>query len=120
MEYTDEYLKEAHEHCRRHREAVEAGKCGCFYCLKIFDGSKVRRWVDRRPKSTRTGAYEHNTAMCPHCDLDMVLPAARGLPIDDPEFLKGMHRVWVETTYDIAEIKAARAEGREPVPHEPT
>lgn len=116
MEYTDEYLKEAHQHCRRHRTAVEGGKCGCFYCFKTFDGSEVHHWIDRRPKSARTGEYDHNTAMCPHCDLDMVLPAARDLPIGDPDFLQAMHRRFVQTGYTHGELKAAKAEGRDPVP----
>lgn len=113
MQYTDEYLKAAHKHCSVHREAVVAGKCGCFYCLKTFDGSEVTEWIRHGRDDT-----EANTAMCPHCHLDMVLPATRDLPVDDPEFLKEMHRVWVQTTYTHEELKAAKAEGREPVPHQ--
>lgn len=111
MSYTDLFLQRAHQHCSFHRKEVLAGTCGCFYCLRTFEGSEVERWIDRK----RTG--EPNTAMCPHCGLDMVLPAARDLPVEDPEFLKAMRAMWVETTYDAAEIQKAKEEGREPVPH---
>lgn len=109
VKYTDEYLDKAHEHCKDHRQDVEAGRCACFHCLRTFDGSEVCEWIDRG----RTGTK--NTAMCPHCRLDMVLPAARGLPIDDPEFLKGMRRMWVETTHTAEEVRELLA-GRESAP----
>lgn len=118
VSYTQEYLKEAHQHCRLHREDVIAGKCGCFYCLRVFDGTEVHRWIDRNRGASRSHVRESNTAICPHCHLDMVLPENRGLPIDDPEFLKAMNEMWVQTQYDINEIRAAKAEGRDPVPVE--
>lgn len=117
VKYTDAYLKDAHQHCRLNREDVEGGRCGCFYCLSTFDGSAVTRWIDRRRPSEAAAKYEHNTAMCPSCGLDMVLAAKSGLPVEDTSFLRAMRRRWVETTYTLDEIKAAQAEGREPVPH---
>lgn len=117
MKYTDAYLKDAHQHCRLHREDAEGGRCGCFHCLAVFDGSEVTRWIDRRKLALAGETYERNTAMCPRCGLDMVLPERRGLPVRDPEFLRAMRRVWVETTYALDEIEAAQVEGREPEPH---
>jgi len=101
MKYTDEYLDEAHAHCKAHREDVVEGPCGCFYCLKTFEGSRVREWI-RRAKAT-----EKNTAVCPYCGVDTVLPAARGLPVEDPEFLSAMRRKWIETTHTLEEVRNA-------------
>ena len=92
MGYSEQFLKDAHVHAKHHRKDVEAGPCGCFYCLSTFDGLAVAEWIDRAGEKA-------TTALCPRCGIDAVLPAARSLPIDDPEFLEGMHRVWFETTY---------------------
>lgn len=85
MIYPDEILKDAHKHTSQHRALVVAGKCGCFDCLAVFDGTTVVSWVD-----------SGQTALCPHCKIDTVLPAASGLPVEKKEFLQAMYKMWLE------------------------
>lgn len=40
-------------------------KCGCYYCTKIFDAERVKDYIDA-----------DDTAMCPFCGIDSVLPDA--------------------------------------------
>lgn len=68
----------------KHRSAIEASEvCGCFYCKKQFPGSRVTSWVDAG-----------QTAVCPHCAIDAVLPeTAPGCPVP-PEALDQMHQAY--------------------------
>lgn len=59
-------------------------KCGCFCCGEIFDPSEIIEWaIDRNG----------DTAICPYCMIDSVLPDAAGYPVTK-EFLVRMHRYW--------------------------
>jgi hypothetical protein len=82
-------LKEAHKHSIRHREEIAASeRCGCFYCLAIFEPAAITDWVD-----------EHDvTALCPKCGIDSVIGTASGFPIADFEFLTAMKEHWFEGT----------------------
>jgi len=74
---------EAHKRSIHHRPEIEASaKCGCFYCLEIFEPSAIREWVD-----------DYDTALCPHCSIDSVIGDASGYPID-VGFLKQMQDHW--------------------------
>ena len=44
-------------------------KCGCFYCLSIFDPREIVEWVPME-----------NTALCPYCGVDSVIGAYSGYP----------------------------------------
>ena len=59
-------------------------KCGCFYCGKIFEASEVIEWVIDR---------NGDTALCPYCMIDSVLPDSAGYPLTE-EFLVRMHKYW--------------------------
>ena len=64
---------EAHKFSSNNKEALQNDKkCGCFYCLKIFD-----------PKA----------AVCPYCCIDSVIGESSGYPITT-EFLTKMHEYW--------------------------
>ena len=41
--------------------------CGCFHCLAIFPASEIKEFIDMT-----------ETAMCPKCGIDSVLPGGRG------------------------------------------
>ena len=82
-------LEEAQRGSMRHRAAVLASEwCGCFYCLAAFRPWEIRDWVDEpepAPGSESGGAGVTNeggetdlgeTALCPRCGIDSVLPAA--------------------------------------------
>jgi hypothetical protein len=61
-------------------QLAHTGRCGCFYCLKFFDASEIEDWIDKE-----------QTALCPHCGIDSVLPATEEVT---PEMLKAMQQVW--------------------------
>lgn len=78
-------LKAAHLNATRHRAEVECSDlCGCFYCLATFQPAEIEEWLDEGD----------GTATCPKCAIDSVIGSASGYPIDDPMFLKDMHRYW--------------------------
>lgn len=58
-------------------------KCGCFYCLEIFQPSEIVEWIDDSPE----------TAECPYCSIDAVIGESSGYPITK-EFLEKMHNKW--------------------------
>lgn len=76
-----EPYRSAHKECSWHREKLLAGRrAGCFYCLSIFDPEMIMEWTD-----------DEQTAMCPICGIDSVLPDSADLT---KEFLKRMHEEW--------------------------
>jgi len=52
--------------------------CGCYFCLRRFDGGTVVEWVD-----------DEKTALCPFCGVDAVLPA-----VTDADDLVGANEMW--------------------------
>lgn len=44
---------------------INTGKCLCFYCGKRYDVSKVKDWIHDD---------KEDTALCPHCGIDSVIP----------------------------------------------
>jgi hypothetical protein len=52
---------EMHPLIKERREGIRASRCGCYLCLKIFDGSAIKAWMDE------------THPFCPYCDLDMVI-----------------------------------------------
>ena len=74
----------AHEFCRNNMPALEKdSKCGCFYCLKIFDPSEITDYVQDTEGS----------AICPYCGIDSVIGESSGYPITR-EFLQAMKKHW--------------------------
>ena len=79
-----------------HRRAVlSAPRIGCFFCLRFHSPKEIKGWTDHRktqdwskapkPKNGKTGLTmaqlkkiptrrEGQTALCPHCGIDSVLP----------------------------------------------
>ena len=81
----EDYIK-AHVFSSNHKEPIQKDqKCGCFYCLKIFDPKEIVEWI-KDPAET---------AMCPYCGIDSVIGESSGYPIT-VEFLKKMHQHWFE------------------------
>ncbi len=76
-------IEKAHDHSSYHfREVMQSQKCGCFYCCKTFNVSTVEEWID-----------EGQTAICPHCSIDSVIPELSFLPLTE-ENLKSMSEFW--------------------------
>lgn len=78
-----EDAKAAHALCTHHREALKnVDRCGCFYCKSIYDPREITEWIDR-----------HDTALCPYCGIDSVIPDTEEYPLTTA-FLKKMYHVW--------------------------
>ena len=77
-------LKSTHYDCSLHRELVEKSKVvGCFYCQAKFPPSEIKDWIDN-----------DQTARCPQCGIDAVLPDSVDL---SSEFIRAMHDYWFST-----------------------
>ena len=71
-------VSDAPKHSIRNREAVLGSQCGCYSCIRVFNGNDVRDWTDGR-----------QTAICPNCGVDAVLPNETDL-----NFLKAACEMW--------------------------
>ncbi|UNU72982.1 cytoplasmic protein [Moraxella nasovis] len=59
-------LKALHGLCTNHRNLLKKyQQCACFHCLTYFDYSDIQKedWIDN-----------NDTALCPYCGIDAVLP----------------------------------------------
>ena len=63
-------------------------RAACFHCLSEYPASAVAEWVD-----------DGQTALCPVCSIDSVLPGAVA-PTDDPLLLQAMHDRWFSIPAD--------------------
>lgn len=78
-------LDEAHRHCKYHRAEIESStRCGCFFCLRCFQPTAIREWID-----------QGITALCPYCGIDSVVGSTT--PLEDPAFLPAMKAKWFGT-----------------------
>lgn len=80
-------LEKAHKSSSHHKEQLElSSKYGCFYCIRIFLGVEpIKEWVD----------LEGDTALCPRCGIDSVLPETEDYPLTS-HFLSAMHDYWFD------------------------
>lgn len=80
----NEDVRKAHYFSANHKEELlKDKKCGCFYCLKIFNSTEIKEWLDDIG----------GTAICPYCGIDSVIGESSGFPITE-EFLKEMNKYW--------------------------
>lgn len=78
-----DYVK-AHEFSFNHRiQLSKDNKCGCFYCLKIFNPKEIEEWIED----------QHGTAICPYCGNDSIIGEYSGYHITK-EFLREMQQYW--------------------------
>ena len=79
----------AHEYSSNHRREIpESEKCGCFYCLTIFNSTEITEWIDEIDEIGQT-------ALFPGCNIDSVIGSKSGFPINR-EFLELMRQHWFE------------------------
>ena len=64
-------------------EILSSERCGCFFCLKVFDSGEVHDWLNDGGEKT---------ALCPYCGVDSVLPDSKVELSKD--FLEKMYEVW--------------------------
>jgi len=73
----------AHKFCfKNKKDLLNDRKCGCFYCLEIFDPKEIKKWWDNG-----------TTAVCPYCGIDSVIGESSKFPITK-EFLEKMQKYW--------------------------
>ena len=85
---TEEGLKELHKISSYHRgELEECGFGGCFYCRQTFNTSEVKEWIDSQ-----------QTALCPKCGIDSVLPLDR--TVDHSQTLLEMSMYWFNLVFN--------------------
>jgi len=89
------------ESSTRNRDRVgAAASCGCFHCRSIFASDEIRQWVD-----------DGQTALCPRCGIDSVLPG-----VTDSAILAALHHHRFNATYRMTKdgrTKAAAAHAAE-------
>ena len=69
----------AHKLSMHNRQAIiEDGHASCFFCIRTCALGDITNWTD-----------EGTTALCPHCDIDALLPG-----IYSTDDLKSMCERW--------------------------
>lgn len=82
----EKYSNIAHNHSIYNEEELNnSKKCGCFYCLRIYDPKKIKEWVDEKNGK--------KTALCPFCEIDSVIAESNEYELND-ELLKYMNDYW--------------------------
>ena len=77
-------ILETHKFCSNHKnELLHDQKCGCFFCLAIFDPKEITAWVEDT----------EGTAICPYCGVDSVIGESSGFPVTKA-FLSKMKAYW--------------------------
>ena len=61
----------------------KVSECACYFCYKVFSPSEITEWIDK----------EYDTAVCPHCSVDAVLPIYEEGE-KDIAFLTKVHEYW--------------------------
>lgn len=80
--FTPEYQKMLHARSMNNRGALlDSRQCGCFFCLKIYDPARITAWKNEE------------TACCPYCSVDAVIPESYDYDLDD-SLLLAMKEYW--------------------------
>ena len=83
----------------QHRQQLaHVGRAGCFYCLQFFDAVEVTEWIDAG-----------QTALCPRCRIDAVLPATEEVTA---ETLQEMKKHWFAPATLLPQEKETRCGGK--------
>jgi hypothetical protein len=85
-------LRDAHKASSHNKDLVKRSKiCACFFCGTYYSSKEVDSWTS------------DETAICPYCFIDSVLPDASGIPLNR-DFVAEMHRYWFGT-YNLPIVK---------------
>jgi len=88
---TDEQFEYWHDRAYQNAKEMLNGwePASCFYCLKEFKRTSITKWTDNG-----------ETAICPHCNNDTVLPGQWS-----QEFLNNMRKYWFGEKLEVAESR---------------
>lgn len=64
------------------KELEKSAMCGCFHCLALFDPKEIKEWTD-----------DGNTAVCPFCFIDAILPESSDIYLDK-DVLHRLNTYW--------------------------
>ena len=79
----DKYLDDLHKKSSYHKdELFIINWCGCFYCRNMYRPSDIKEWTDGS-----------ETAICPRCGIDSVLPMEEDCN-DNKSILDRMYEYW--------------------------
>ncbi|MBL8679418.1 MAG: hypothetical protein JNK05_09650 [Myxococcales bacterium] len=73
---------------RNRDELARSRRCGCFYCLAIFDPSEIRQWIDKDASGRGL------TALCAKCGIDSLIGDADIGPALTKDLLAQMRDYW--------------------------
>lgn len=87
-------LRKYHKQSSKHREDVlRVAYVSCFYCQQHYKPKLIKEWCDNE-----------QTAICPKCGIDAVLPFHMGT-----EALKDMHDYWFSVVKGGYQMRNGRA-----------
>ncbi len=85
-------LEAIHKFCTANRPLLEqSSSAGCFCCGAAFEPSEISTWVPE--VDPVTGQSSGDTASCPRCGRDAVLPSAAPVAMN-PHLLAAMQAYW--------------------------
>ena len=88
IKFNEKMLNAAHKHSIFHIEEIMKSEiCGCFYCLNNYRPDKTLELVDEDDSRGKT-------ALCPKCNIDVVLGSESGYPVADKYFLQAMYKYY--------------------------
>lgn len=92
--YSNSELKIIHSLCIFHKPHIKQNnhRCGCFYCLEIFDSSKIKEWTDNQ-----------TTALCPECQIDSVIYDSEKYPLTETLLLQMQKKYFACLIEDVVE-----------------
>jgi len=76
-----EEIKNLSKYSKKNKNYLkESKKCGCYFCLNIFEPKNIKEWTDNG-----------ETAICPFCHVDSVIDDSQNL---NKEFLEEASKYW--------------------------
>ena len=84
---TEEYQKMLRARSMNNRGALlDSKECGCFFCLKMYTPDRIQDWLNEE------------TAKCPYCNVDAVIPESYEYELDD-SLLLAMKEYWFKNSW---------------------
>lgn len=82
----EKYADKAYIHSiNNEKELNYSNKCGCFYCLRIYNPNEIKEWIEEK-----SGA---KTALCPYCGIDSIIAESDDYELC-VELLEYMYNIW--------------------------
>ncbi|MDH5234151.1 MAG: hypothetical protein OEW77_04265 [Gemmatimonadota bacterium] len=97
MLLTSADLESIQRHCSHHRPLVERSThAGCLRCGATFKPAEILEWIPAPGAEGRE--TPEDTAKCPKCGVDSVLPSAAPVSLDE-RTLAALRRYWFKDVH---------------------